>query len=81
MGQVSPNSNVGCIDVGVSTSLSNKTICSLLVHFLVLLAIETLNSDISANTNVRFFYVGMSFSPTSKTICSFLCTFPLIVGY
>ena len=32
---------VNCFDVGVSSSPSNKSICSFLVHFLLLLAIET----------------------------------------
>ena len=43
MCQVSANTIVSCFDVGVSSSPSNKTICSFLVHFLLLLAIETLN--------------------------------------
>ena len=39
--QVSINTIVSCFDVGVSSSPSNKTICSFLVHFLLLLAMET----------------------------------------
>ena len=37
--------------MGVSSSTSNKTICSFLVHFLLLLAIETLN--VSDNTKFK----------------------------
>ena len=43
MCQVSANTIVSCFDVGVSSSPSNKTIYSFLVHFFLLLAIETLN--------------------------------------
>ena len=43
MGQVIANSNIGCLDVGMSSLPSNKAISSFLVHFLLLLAIETFN--------------------------------------
>ena len=41
VGQVSANTNVGCHDVGVSSSPSNKATCSFLVRFLLILSIET----------------------------------------
>ena len=50
MCQVSANTIVSCFDVGVSSSPSNKTIYSFLVHFFLLLAIETLN----VNDNMIF---------------------------
>ena len=37
------NTNVCCFDVGVSSSPINRTICSFLVHFLILLVIQTFN--------------------------------------
>ena len=43
MCQVSANTTISCFDVGASSSPSNKTIYSFLVHFLLLLSIETLN--------------------------------------
>ena len=50
MCQVSANTIVSCFDVGVSSLPSNKTIYSFLVHFFLLLAIETLN----VNDNMIF---------------------------
>ena len=50
MCHVTANTNVSCLDVGVSSSPSNKTICLILVHILLLLAIETLN----VNDNMIF---------------------------
>ena len=47
MCQVSTNTIVSCFVVGVSSLPSNKTVCSFLVHFLLLLAIET--SDVNDN--------------------------------
>ena len=47
--QVSTNTIVSCFD-GVSFLPSNKAICSFLVHFLLLLALETMN----VNDNVIF---------------------------
>ena len=41
MCHLSGNTNVGCIDVGVSSAPSNKTICFFLIHFLLLLSIES----------------------------------------
>ena len=43
MCQLCANINVRCFYVGLSSSPSNKTNCSFLVHFLLLLAAETLN--------------------------------------
>ena len=40
--QVSTNTIVSCFDMGVSLPPSNKAICSFLVHFLLLLAIESI---------------------------------------
>ena len=48
--QVSTHTFVSCFDVGVSSLPSNKTVCSFLVHFLLLLANETLN----VNDNMIF---------------------------
>ena len=47
MCQVSANTIVSCFDVGVSSSPSNKTIYSFLVHFFLLLAIES--TDVNDN--------------------------------
>ena len=43
MFQVSANTTTGCFDMCVSSSPSNKIICSFLVHLLLLLATEILN--------------------------------------
>ena len=43
MCELSANTNIGCFDMGVSSSPSNKIFCSFLVYFLLLLAIETFN--------------------------------------
>ena len=50
MCQVSTNTIVSCFDIGVSFPPSNKAICSFLVHFLLLLAFETMN----VNDNMIF---------------------------
>ena len=47
MCQVSKNTVVSSFNVDVSSSPSNMSICSVLVHFLLLLAIET--SDVNDN--------------------------------
>ena len=87
--QLSVNTNVGCFDVGMSSSPSNKTICSFLVPFLLLLAIETFNVNddmifkcvchLSGNTNVGCIDVDVSSAPSNKTIC-FFNTFPLVAA-
>ena len=41
--EVSTNTIVSCFDIGVSFPPSNKAMCSFLVHFPLLLAVETLN--------------------------------------
>ena len=81
MCQVSANTSVGCFDVGVSSSSSNKIICSFLVHLLLVLAIETLNvndnmilkvGQVSPNIIIGCFDVDVPSSPSNKTICSCL---------
>ena len=81
MGQVSTNTNVCCFDVGVSSSLSNKTICSFLSTFPLITGYWDFQCkwsydfevcQLSANTNVGCFDVGVSSLPCDKTICSFL---------
>ena len=55
MDQVIPNTNVRCFYVRVSSSPNNKTICSFLITFLLLLAIETLN----VNDNIIYKWVRL----------------------
>ena len=89
MWQLSANTNVRCFYVRVSSSPSNKIICSFLVHFLLLLAIENLNvndnmihklGQVSKSIIIGYFDVDVSTSPSNKTICSFFGTFHLKGG-
>ena len=84
VGQVSANIIIGCFDVGVSSSPGNKTISLFLLHFLLLLAIDTfnLNEDMvfSANTTAGCFDMGVSSSANNKIICSYLLHFLLLLA-
>ena len=89
MCQVSANTIVNCFDVGVSSSPSNKTICSFFSTFPFIAGYGDLEYKqqydiqvcrVSSNTIVSCFDVGMSSSPSNKTISSFLGNFLLLLA-
>ena len=87
VGQLSTNTIVGFIDVGVFSSPSNKTICSFFSTFPLIAGYwdlefkwqyDLLVGHVSANIIFDCFDEGVTSSRNNKTICSFFSVFPLI---